>query len=116
MRDPRHYLEVLDLFDTVERPFLFHCKSGADRTGLASAFYKIAHEGKPVAEVRDDLSWRYLHSRKTRTGVLDHMLEAYRRTGEAKGIELRQWLTDVYDPAALTAEFKATPRSKRPLR
>lgn len=116
LRDRQDYLDLLDAFDTMERPFLFHCKSGADRTGLAAAFYKIAQQGQRVADVRRDLSWRYLHSRRASTGVLDHMLEAYGRTGEARGVDLRQWISEVYDREALTAEFKATPWLKRPLR
>ena len=36
---PKHLLALLDLFDTLEKPFLMHCKSGADRAGLASALY-----------------------------------------------------------------------------
>ncbi len=116
LRPRRDYLALLDAFETVDRPVLFHCKSGADRTGLAAAFYLIAHEGKTVAEVRDQLSWRFLHSRRSATGVLDHMLEAYGRTGEAVGMDLRTWLTEVYDREALTAEFRSTPWIRRPLR
>lgn len=116
LRPAENYLEMLDIFAQIEKPFLFHCKSGADRTGLAAAFYLIEHQSKRVDEVRDQLSSRYLHSRRASTGVLDHMLEAFRRTGEAKGMPLRTWLKEVYDPHALTAEFKATPWLKRPLR
>jgi protein tyrosine/serine phosphatase len=31
--------ELLALMSSVERPLLIHCRSGADRTGLVSAFY-----------------------------------------------------------------------------
>ncbi len=113
LKPAENYLELLDLFETVRRPFVFHCKSGADRTGLAAAFYLIHCEGRSVDEVRDQLSWRYLHSRRTSTGVLDHMLNAYARTGEAADMDLRRWLAEVYDPAALTAEFRATPWWRR---
>lgn len=107
------YLELLDIFDRIERPFLFHCKSGADRTGIAAAFYLIEHEGKSVAEVQDQLSWTYYHSRTAATGVLDWMLAAYGKTGEAAGMDLRTWLREVYDPAALTADFKAASKAQR---
>ncbi|HUU67449.1 MAG TPA: tyrosine-protein phosphatase [Methyloceanibacter sp.] len=31
--------ELLDIMSNAERPILIHCRSGADRTGLVSAFY-----------------------------------------------------------------------------
>ena len=31
--------ELLALMSSAERPLLIHCRSGADRTGLVSAFY-----------------------------------------------------------------------------
>lgn len=113
LRPAADYIALLDAFETVPKPFLFHCKSGADRTGLAAAFYLIEHEGRRVAEVADQLSWTYYHSRTAATGVLDHMLYAYARTGEAAGLDLREWLTTVYDPETLTAEFKALPKAQR---
>lgn len=116
LRPAKHYLEMLEIFDRIERPFLFHCKSGADRTGLAAAFYLIDQEGRTVEEVRHQLSWRYIHSSRAATGVLDHMLEAFRRSGQDAGLDLRTWLREVYDPEALTAEFTALPYFRRPQR
>ena len=39
---------LLHLFDNVPRPVLFHCRAGADRTGLAAALWKVAVDGKPL--------------------------------------------------------------------
>ena len=42
-------LELLRLIDVLERcpyPLLIHCKSGADRTGLASALYLMLQRGE----------------------------------------------------------------------
>lgn len=116
LRPGQDYIAVLDLIAGAKGPVLFHCKSGADRTGIIAAMHLIAHCGKTVAEVRRQLSWAYIHSSKTDTGVLDHMLECYARDGETAGIPLRNWLTEVYDPEAITAEFNATPRADRPMR
>ncbi len=99
------YLQLLDLFGEVERPFLMHCKSGADRTGLGAAFYLIDQMGRSVAEATRQLSPRYLHFRRSSTGILDALLDAYAETGEAEGIGLRDWLATRYDPAAITAGF-----------
>lgn len=101
-------LEVLDLFDTVERPFLMHCKSGADRAGLASAMYLIHCEGwDPDVAAKKHLSMRFWHSRLTKTGILDFMMAEYTRAYRNSGIALRDWVATVYDPEALTRDFRA---------
>ncbi|HEX8200218.1 MAG TPA: tyrosine-protein phosphatase [Isosphaeraceae bacterium] len=41
----RELLVLLDLFGRCRYPLLIHCKSGADRTGLASALYLMAVRG-----------------------------------------------------------------------
>jgi protein tyrosine/serine phosphatase len=99
-------LDLLDAFDRVEKPVLIHCKSGADRTGLAAAMYLIAVEGRPVAEAMRQLHWRYLHFRSRKTGILDHMLESFAADHAATGIGLRDWIATAYDPERLTAEWR----------
>lgn len=106
--DKRHLLHLLDLFDTVERPFLMHCKSGADRAGLASALYLMHTEGLSVEEASKELSLRYLHVKNDNTGVLDHMLEACARDMAETPMTIREWIDTRYDPAALRASFAAT--------
>jgi len=41
----RELLILLDLFEHCRYPLLIHCKSGSDRTGLASALYVMARRG-----------------------------------------------------------------------
>lgn len=103
--EPERLLQLLDLFETIERPFLMHCKSGADRTGLAAALYLLHIEGAPVATAARQLHWRYIHFRNARTGVLDHMIEAYAADHAATGIAIRDWIATRYDPAALVAAW-----------
>ena len=98
-------LMLLDLFATIEKPFLMHCKSGADRTGLVAALYLLAIEHRPLAEVRRQLSLRYLHLKSTSTGIMDHFLDLYE--AEAQGRSLRVWIETTYDPDRLTASFSA---------
>jgi protein tyrosine phosphatase (PTP) superfamily phosphohydrolase (DUF442 family) len=111
-------LELLSLFETIEKPFLMHCKSGADRTGLAAALYLLHIERAPVEVAARQLHWRFVHFRKGATGVLDHMLDAYARDHRASGISIRDWIETVYDPHRLMAEWDraqgiTTPRRKK---
>ena len=94
-------LRLLDIFDTLQKPALIHCKSGADRTGLAAAMWAIHVEGKPVAEAKRALGFKHLHIRASKTGVLDRVLEAY-ETRLAQGpIALRTWIETEYDRTSI---------------
>lgn len=100
----RALLALLDIFDTLDparRPVLIHCKSGADRTGLAAALWRIHVEGRPVAEAARALSLRHLHLRWSRTGVLDRVLAAYAAQQERGAIALRDWIATEYDPEGI---------------
>lgn len=108
----RHLLRLLDLFETVERPFLMHCKSGADRAGLASALYLMHIEGKPVEEAKRQLSLRHLHLKNDNTGVLDFMLDRYAADTAETPMPIREWIETRYDHKALNAAF-AQSRNKR---
>lgn len=103
---PRDKLcDLLGAFDTMERPFLMHCKSGADRTGLASMLYLIVHEGQTVAQAYKQLSLRYLHIRKTKTGILDHFFDVYAVRNAQDPIGIVDWIKNEYDPDALRESF-----------
>lgn len=95
-----------EIFASIERPFLMHCKSGADRAGFASALYLLLRTETPVAEAREQLSWRYLHLEGARTGVLRFMLDAYAAADAARPQRFRDWIAGEYDPEALSAAFR----------
>jgi protein tyrosine/serine phosphatase len=84
---------------------LIHCKSGADRAGLASAIWLMVMEGRPVEEARAMLSWRYLHLRWSRTGVLDLVLDSYGARNAAAPIGFEDWVATEYDAEAVQAAF-----------
>lgn len=107
-------LQLIKTFETIERPFLIHCKSGADRTGLAAALYLMVCEGRPLAEARRQLSFRYLHIRRTSTGILDHFLDVYGARIDQSPISIADWIRDEYDPAALTQSFAAKQATLKP--
>lgn len=107
-------LELFDAFDTIERPFLLHCKSGADRAGLVSALYLMTQEGVPVEEARKQLSFRFLHIRRSATGVLDHFLDVYAARNAQSPIGIVDWIKTEYDRDALTESFAAKQAALKP--
>ena len=98
---------LLDAFATIERPFLMHCKSGADRTGLAAAIYLMLYEDAPLEVAQKQLSFRYIHIRRSETGILDHFLDVYAARNAQSPIAIDEWIRTEYDPDALTKSFRA---------
>ncbi|HHB81360.1 MAG TPA: protein tyrosine phosphatase [Aliiroseovarius sp.] len=106
------YLRLFELFDTVEKPFYMHCKSGADRSGLAAAFYLLDQQNAPIARAMGELSLKYVHRKRSKAGILDHLLETYAADTQAAPMPIRQWIATRYDPVAITADFEES-RARR---
>jgi len=102
-------LHLIETFRSIEKPFVMHCKSGADRAGLASAIYLMTIEGEPVAAARRMLGPKYVHFKWTKTGILDHILDLY-AVEEAVGRSFEDWVREDYDPAAIEASWAARRR------
>lgn len=102
-----HIQAVLEAFRTIEKPFVMHCKSGADRAGLASAMYLMVIEGQPLSEARKMLHWRYLHVRSTATGVLDYILDCFEARQSRGEISFEDWINTEYDADAINKAFKS---------
>ena len=98
--------DTRELFASITGPSLLHCKSGADRAGIMSALYVLIQQGRPAAEALQQLSFKYLHVKQAKTGLLDRFLEAY-IPYEAEGMAFFDWVDNIYDPEALQAEFMA---------
>lgn len=103
-------LRLFDLFREIDRPFVMHCKSGADRAGFASALYMIAVEGASVAEARKQLSLRYLHIKQSSTGVLDYILDLYEARLAKGAIGIEDWIATEYDPEVVAADYASGKR------
>ena len=103
----RETLLALDaIFARLPRPFLMHCKSGADRAGFAAALYLLLYTGAEPAVARRQLSWRYLHVRGAATGVLHALLAAYEADRTEIGIGFRDWVATRYDSEAISAGYQ----------
>ena len=101
--------EAKALFETMDYPALMHCKSGADRAGMMSVLYAHYRLGLPIREaMANELSFRTLHVKQGKTGVIDYAFELYLRDGEPRGVSLIEWMRrPQYDPKAIKAEFQA---------
>jgi len=103
--DPQALRALIALFRAQTGPFVMHCKSGADRTGLGSAIYLMVIKGQPVQQARKMLSVRYIHFWWGKAGILDMFLDSYGAAHAQTGIGFEDWLDTQYDPDALTLAF-----------
>jgi protein tyrosine/serine phosphatase len=111
----RRLIEVLDRSD---RPLLFHCQRGADRTGLASAVALLLCTDLPYAEARRQLGLRYGHIALRRPANLDLFFDIYEGWLARNGLThsrdvFRRWAEDEYCPGPCRAglELLDPPRS-----
>jgi protein tyrosine/serine phosphatase len=98
-------VELLELLHNLPKPVLMHCKSGADRTGLAAALYLLEVEHRPLEEARRQLSLRYTHVARSAAGILDHILRHYEVAHRQSGIGFADWARSAYDQAEMAASF-----------
>ena len=63
--------ELIRALRTAERPVLIHCRSGADRAGLAAAIWKVMVDGASKEEAQKQLSLFFGHFRWGPAGALD---------------------------------------------
>jgi len=73
--------DVLGIIRHAPKPLLVHCKSGADRTGLVSALYRFAVEGKNAQEAEQQLTLLYGHFPylTSRTRAMDDSFQMFVR-------------------------------------
>ena len=98
-------LRFAELWRTIRFPALLHCKSGADRAGLAAGL-AILFDGGTSAEALAQLSWRFGHWKSARTGVLDAFFLRYAADAEGR-IPFLDWVERDYDEAQLKRDFVA---------
>jgi protein tyrosine phosphatase (PTP) superfamily phosphohydrolase (DUF442 family) len=98
-------LRFAEIYRTMRTPALLHCKSGADRTGLAAGL-AILLEGGTTAQALAQLSARYGHFSRSSTGILDAFFVLYAKQGEGR-LPFLDWVRDEYDETALRTSFRA---------
>lgn len=98
-------LRLHDIYRNMHAPALIHCKSGADRAGLAAGLFVLFHGGT-ARQALQQLSLRFGHIRQARTGILDAFFHHYARVAEGRKPFL-DWVREDYDEAALRRDFHA---------
>jgi len=99
-------LRFAEIYRTLQAPALMHCKSGADRAGLAAGL-AILFEGGTAAQALQQLSWRFGHFNHSRTGILDAFFLHYAATAEGR-VTFLDWVRTDYDEMALRQRFTAS--------
>jgi protein tyrosine phosphatase (PTP) superfamily phosphohydrolase (DUF442 family) len=106
-------LRLAAIFQDMDEPALIHCKSGADRTGLAAGLWLML-QGRPVAEALAQLSLRHGHVAASRTGILDAFFKSFAVFRQANPeIPFLEWVQGTYDEAALRESFSSNPWADR---
>ena len=106
-------LEIIGIMEKLQKPFVMHCKSGADRAGLVSALYLIIQKKLPVVEAKKQLSFKYLHLDFTKTGILDYIFDVFSERLKIENIDFLDWIKHEYNADILNSSFKSRTEWKR---
>jgi len=93
------------LFESIEYPALMHCKSGADRAGAMAVLYAHFALGQPIAEAMEQLSFKYLHVRQGKTGMIDFFFQTYLDETKENGKPFLQWVEEDFEMEKVIASF-----------
>jgi protein tyrosine/serine phosphatase len=99
-------LRFHEIWRDMKTPVLMHCKSGADRAGLASGLV-LMFEGGTAADALAQLSLRFGHFRRAASGILDAFFLRYQADAEGR-LPFLDWVRDEYDEEALRRDFRAS--------
>jgi hypothetical protein len=117
----RELLVLIDLLSRCEYPLLIHCKSGADRTGLAAAVYLMNCRGEPPERALREFSLEFGHIPLFGTEHLHEPLNEYAAWLTARRVphtpqQFRAWVKNDYRAEILAADpppLRPGPRVRR---
>ena len=96
----------LILLDNIEYPAIMHCKSGADRAGIAASLYLMYKYKYNIVDAIKQLSFRHLHIKYAKTGILDYLLESAIKKGKVSSEDFFSWINTTYNKDELKKSFK----------
>ncbi len=117
----RELLRLIDLLERCNYPLLIHCKSGADRTGLASALYLMVRRNEPPEQAIGAFSIEFGHIPAFGTEHLHEPLTEYGAWLKANQLahsaeRFRSWIKNEYrsaDPSTDPPPLPPGPRARR---
>jgi hypothetical protein len=100
----RELLMLIDTLNSCPYPLLIHCKSGADRTGLAAAVYLMIQRGESPERAKQAFSLEHGHIPLGGTERLHEPIDEYAAWLAARRLahspeRFRDWVKSHYDPA-----------------
>lgn len=104
----KRILAFAELIRQLDKPVLFHCKSGADRSGFAAGLYLLLTGQGTLADAKAQLTWRNLHFKGAKTGMLHEFFCEYERyqSSTDSALSLLDWVAQIYDPDQLERSFQ----------
>ncbi|GLI53857.1 dual specificity protein phosphatase family protein [Thermodesulfovibrio yellowstonii] len=73
----REIHKLIEIFKSAPRPILIHCKSGADRSGLIAAIWKVVVDGVSESEAKKQLTPLYGHLSVNETKAMDESFDEF---------------------------------------
>jgi protein tyrosine phosphatase (PTP) superfamily phosphohydrolase (DUF442 family) len=108
---PTELRRLIEVLDRSEYPVLFHCKQGADRTGLTATIVHLLYTDATLARARRQLWPRYGHVRFGRTAAMDDFFDRYDTwlAGREHAPSLfREWAAKHYSPGPASGTLTAS--------
>ncbi|MCZ2341600.1 MAG: tyrosine-protein phosphatase [Bacteroidales bacterium] len=107
---PKELRRLIEVLDRTEYPILFHCKSGADRTGLTATIVRLLYTDDSLDAARWQLLPRYGHFNFGRTAAIDQFFDLYEQWLQTQNAthrpeRFRQWAANVYTPGPAQSEL-----------
>ncbi|MGF1579590.1 MAG: tyrosine-protein phosphatase [Gemmataceae bacterium] len=112
--------DLIEILDRAEYPILFHCRRGADRTGIASVVALLLKDDISYQQARRQLSSRYAHIPLGHPGFMAEFFDFYEHWLEERQLEhspnvFRQWALHEYGGGQCGCRFEEYQLPKMPL-
>jgi hypothetical protein len=112
--------ELVRVLDGSDKPVIFHCHKGIDRTGMASALALLLYTDSTLEEARRQLGPRFGHLPYGRTGNMDRFFDLYSEWLAANDLphsraEFRRWLEREYTAGECRSSIEVAGAKSEPI-